>query len=86
MRWSKKEALAAQAERERLWALRDAGKLLPSQVIEQPDEPAPSGEPAPGGETGEPQPSEPEPAPAPTEPTGETGETSEPAPAVPPIQ
>jgi hypothetical protein len=86
MRWSKKEALAAQAERERLWALREAGKLLPSQVIAQPGEPvepAPGGEPPPGGETGEPQPSEPEPAPAPTEPTGET---SEPAPTESPTE
>jgi hypothetical protein len=67
MRWSKKEALAAQAERERLWALRDGGKLLPSQVIEKPEpsEPEPSEpEPSDATETGtdEPQPSEPEPA------------------------
>jgi hypothetical protein len=76
MRWSKKEALAATAERERLWALREAGDLLPSQVIEQPSE---TGEP---GETGEPEPSDPQPG----EETGEPVPTpvpSEPAPNAP---
>jgi outer membrane biosynthesis protein TonB len=81
MRWSKKDALAAKAERERLWALREAGGLLPSQVVEQVAEPE-TGEPVdplqPGEETGEPgepgdltpAPSEPVPSePAPSEPS-----------------
>jgi outer membrane biosynthesis protein TonB len=33
MRWSKKEALEAKAERERMWELRQDGKLLPSEAI-----------------------------------------------------
>jgi outer membrane biosynthesis protein TonB len=79
MRWSKKEALAAQAERERLWALREDGKRLPSEVIGQPptepgEPPTEPDDPPPSEETGEPQPSEPEPTPAPSEPPTETGE------------
>lgn len=98
MRWSKKEALAAKAERERLWALREAGHLLPSEVIEQdkpepngpePDKPAPN-EPAPSEPEpdepapSEPQPSEPEPTPTPSEP--DTGEPEPTEPTEPPSE
>lgn len=57
MRYSKKQALAAQAAREKNWELRDEGKLLPSQVIEadkaEPPKPTPKAiepTPAPAGE------------------------------------
>lgn len=85
MRWSKKEALAAKTERERLWALREAGKLLPSEVVEpkgepgetEPDEPdAPKPDaPQPDEETSEPEPTEPS--------EGEPTESTEPEPTEP---
>jgi hypothetical protein len=57
MRYSKKEALEAKQRRENNWALREEGKRLPSEVLNQPEE---KDEPA-EGETGA---DEPAPAPA----------------------
>jgi len=69
MRWSKEEALAAKAEREKAWELREGGKVLPSEAL-APD--ADEGEQT-GGETGgdpaaQPEPAQPEPEPAKPEP------------------
>lgn len=72
MRYSQKEALAAQAERQRLWELRQGGKLLPSEVIA-----GEAGE-AEGPAEPETPPSEPEPAPAEPETPDETDAPAEP--------
>ena len=85
MRYSKKEALAAKERREKNWALREEGKRLPSEVLEQPGTDA---EPEEGeGETGEVEPAPEQPASddgeeAPSEeaPGEEAPESPEPAP------
>lgn len=41
MRYSKKAALEAKQQREQNWALREDGKHLPSEVLEQPPDPTP---------------------------------------------
>ncbi|MFV8752323.1 hypothetical protein ACNOYE_17375 [Nannocystaceae bacterium ST9] len=52
MRYSKKEAEAAKQRREQNWEARKGGKLLPSQVLPEPQDGVPEAEP----ETAEPEP------------------------------
>ncbi|KIG18919.1 hypothetical protein DB30_06530 [Enhygromyxa salina] len=82
MRYSKKQALAAQAAREQSWELRDGGKLLPSEALKLLEEAAPTPQPQPQPEPEpepEPEPPAPEPEPEP-EPTAPSEDSPEPAP------
>lgn len=85
MRYSKKQALAAQAAREANWELREGGKLLPSEaleLLEEAKDETPTELPTPAPEAIEPAPAPaPDPDPDPAELPDVDDDDSSPAPA-----